>query len=407
MEPISEFFGRMREKCVGCGVCAAICPAGAVQMRLDREGYFSVRVRDGCVSCGKCVRVCPAGDFAGDYSEPQDARSVLLGYHKDDGVRFAASSGGIAPAIAESALEQGYAVLGATYDTADDTVKHIVIQEKKDIEKITGSKYLPSNPVSAFRQLADLSKAVVFGTPCQIKALREAFPEKDLLLVDFRCFGPVSYHLWAKYLNYIRGINNSGIERINSRSKFKGWLLWGVEIHFRDGGVYRKNKLKDPFGQCFSGMECGVREKCLNCIELKKHSYADIRMEDAWGLLKYVSGKGIKLGASQITIYTDKGEAFWNTVADKVEAKAVDLSYAEHYDQYQKRYFNTELYEQLVFSDTPIETIIQSYRQRQSLPRKCYDSVCNLLLYSRFLYLQAKNLARLIRKLKSEKKGQH
>lgn len=41
-------------KCVKCGACAAVCPAGA------REPDGALR-RDPCVSCGACVPVCPAG----------------------------------------------------------------------------------------------------------------------------------------------------------------------------------------------------------------------------------------------------------------------------------------------------------------------------------------------------------
>ncbi len=41
-------------KCLGCGACAAACPAGA----RGRDGALR---RDHCVSCGSCVPVCPAG----------------------------------------------------------------------------------------------------------------------------------------------------------------------------------------------------------------------------------------------------------------------------------------------------------------------------------------------------------
>ncbi len=47
-----------RDRCVACGVCAKVCPRGAVSV--DR-GMWAV-VDDGrCVGCGLCVQACPAG----------------------------------------------------------------------------------------------------------------------------------------------------------------------------------------------------------------------------------------------------------------------------------------------------------------------------------------------------------
>ena len=46
-----------REKCTGCGACAAVCPNGAIHME---EGRPILDAED-CVFCGKCTRFCPTG----------------------------------------------------------------------------------------------------------------------------------------------------------------------------------------------------------------------------------------------------------------------------------------------------------------------------------------------------------
>lgn len=46
-----------REKCTGCGACAAVCPNGAIHMEEGRPKLDA----EACVFCGKCTRFCPTG----------------------------------------------------------------------------------------------------------------------------------------------------------------------------------------------------------------------------------------------------------------------------------------------------------------------------------------------------------
>ena len=48
------------DECVGCGACENVCPAKAISMRENEEGFlYPVVDADLCVSCNKCNHVCP------------------------------------------------------------------------------------------------------------------------------------------------------------------------------------------------------------------------------------------------------------------------------------------------------------------------------------------------------------
>lgn len=45
-------------ECSGCGICADMCPKGAIEYFPERERRISF-IPDNCVLCGVCVVVCP------------------------------------------------------------------------------------------------------------------------------------------------------------------------------------------------------------------------------------------------------------------------------------------------------------------------------------------------------------
>ena len=44
-----------KEKCVGCGVCVDVCPAGAISMGNNKAQIDA----DKCMDCGRCAQICP------------------------------------------------------------------------------------------------------------------------------------------------------------------------------------------------------------------------------------------------------------------------------------------------------------------------------------------------------------
>lgn len=45
-------------RCVGCGLCAEVCPHGVIALE---EGKAVIADRDACMECGACALNCAAG----------------------------------------------------------------------------------------------------------------------------------------------------------------------------------------------------------------------------------------------------------------------------------------------------------------------------------------------------------
>lgn len=44
-----------KSKCVGCGACCGICPAGAISLKDGKSEIDQTK----CINCGTCASICP------------------------------------------------------------------------------------------------------------------------------------------------------------------------------------------------------------------------------------------------------------------------------------------------------------------------------------------------------------
>ena len=136
-------------ECCGCGSCYNICPQNAISMKYDGEGFLYPSVEETkCISCGKCRKACPSLNGRYDHNEEPDCYVAMA----DDHIRKNSSSGGMFTVFAEYVLEMGGAVCGAAYDS-EFQVRHMVIDNKKDLDKLRKSKYVQSDTGKVYTEI--------------------------------------------------------------------------------------------------------------------------------------------------------------------------------------------------------------------------------------------------------------
>ena len=126
--------------CCGCSACYQCCPKKAITMIENDEGFLYPQIdKDKCINCGLCVKSCPQLNKTAEKKE--NFPKVYAVYNKNNGELLESSSGGMFSVIADFVLEKNGIVIGASYDK-DNNVKHICVDNKKDLYKLSGSKYV-------------------------------------------------------------------------------------------------------------------------------------------------------------------------------------------------------------------------------------------------------------------------
>ena len=285
--------------CCGCNACVEACPKQCIVMKKDRKGFLYPKVNEAiCVECGICEKVCP---FQTD-KELNIPLKAYAAWNKEKDKHLSSSSGGAAYVFSSYIINQGGVVYGCTSDGMN--VRHIRVDQIKNLNKLQGSKYVQSNVCDLFSQVKiDLKNQIpvlFIGTPCQVAGLKEYIKHipPHLYLVDLICHGVPSLQMLEEHITRITKGRN--VESIS----------------FRQGNMYilsiigKNLNYSTPNDFYIKGFYKGytLRESCYRCPFACSERVGDITIGDFWGILHpELLPAESKNGISVLLPCTDKG----------------------------------------------------------------------------------------------------
>ena len=284
-------------ECTGCMACVDICSKGAITIKDGLSAYNAEIDETKCIGCNLCHNIC------------QNNRGIELakpikwyqGWAENEEVRAGGSSGGAASALMLAFVKNGGYVCSCTFK--DGQFCFDVTNNRDDISKFKGSKYVKSNPQGAYKKVKELlkqgEKVLFIGLPCQVAAIKLFVGDKlqdNLYTADLICHGTPSPQLLQKFLGQY-GYKLEDLKAIKFRVKGKFQVCEGYKGIITTGVTdsYLISFLK---GLCYT-------ENCYDCNYAQFNRVSDITLGDSWG--SNLSVEEQKRGVSLLLCQTQKG----------------------------------------------------------------------------------------------------
>ncbi len=306
------------KNCTGCSSCFSICPNNAISMQKNEEGFlYPIIDKEKCTNCGLCQKVCP--ELQVNFNK--EKQQYYIGFNSDIKDCYESSSGGMFSLLARKILKQNGYVAGAMFDE-NAILKHVLIDNEKDLAKLKGSKYLQSDINDVYKQVQEKLKEnnyVLFcGTPCQCAGLKN-FLQKDyekLYLVDFVCHGVPAQETFNEYLREKFG-ENKKYSYINFRDKSNSYYFPKLIIKDENGIDILEEGFDKEYLLGFSE-NLYLRKSCSYCKYAQIKRVSDITLADFWNVKNYMPNFDYEKGFSSFIINTPKGNDLIKNLKDKI-----------------------------------------------------------------------------------------
>lgn len=307
-EPAISLIGT---KCVGCESCVQVCPAQALEMKMDAEGFFyPVLDEQRCSRCGLCATACPVVSLERIPKAPLPA-TAFAGTHTRRDILFSSSSGGAFSVIASVAAPDS--VYGTAWTTSNSV--GCIRVSPEELAPLRGSKYIQGRVGTAFQQIQQELKAgrkVLFsGTPCQVAGLltflaTSRCPRDRLITVEIICHGIASPGLFQQYCGLLGRQYHSPVTAFAFREKSPHQSSWDFRTSVTTADGKKRSSTHDLFTRLFLS-RLFLRPSCAVCPFSRPERAGDLIIGDYWGCQEHDPELYSKYGVSIILPLTERG----------------------------------------------------------------------------------------------------
>jgi len=307
--------------CCGCGACAFAAPDKIEMKQVANHGIrpFPKSAGEEAGSNDYDLRtaflICPGIELPKAQKPEGHIESLYLhwgpvlelweGYATDDALRFRASSGGIASALAAYFIEEKLADgVIHTRMKPDKPLQNETVfsRDKESIYSAAGSRYAPASPCEGLSYLRDHS-GIFIGKPCDNAAVtmaKQIIPDvaKNLKLsISIFCAGTPSLNGTKEMLKRMNADESS---LIDLRYRGHGWpgeatAVWKTS----DGRKESKLTYQESWGEVLQKHRSW---RCYICPD-RTGEQADISVGDAW----HRKHESTDIGRSLIVVRSEAG----------------------------------------------------------------------------------------------------
>jgi coenzyme F420-reducing hydrogenase beta subunit len=238
-----------QDLCVGCGICAGICPNDKLVMKITLQGGYAPSLEGLCPpKCSFCLEVCPFENHKEDedsigktlfgnldtiHYKPETGYffQTYVGYVSNPEHRWMSASGGVATWFLKTLLEEEVVehVICVTPNTDPNCLfKFEAISEPEQILRSAGSAYYPVEISECLKiVLKNPGRYAVIGLPCFVKGIRLAqmkipkLKERVVVCAGLTC-GGLRTRGFAEALIRKMGLPPDKVNRIAFRVKEEG-----------------------------------------------------------------------------------------------------------------------------------------------------------------------------------------
>lgn len=304
--------------CTGCGACAFVCNKTAISLNANDIGVIVPSIDVGkCVECGRCQKVCPAIE-APKFHAPRHAYAA---WHNSTKERVSSASGAIASAAYHFALDSGWDIAGAVQN--DDFSVDVVVSDKvEDIARFKNSKYVFSSITKLLPRLAENirnnKKTLVIALPCQIAAIRKAFPDQEkLVLADVVCHGTTPLSYLTQHIHTIEDKEKKKAKRMSFRDPAFNTYTFTFSLYDDNGDCFYAKRTKDGDTYQYAYHRIvSYRENCFHCQYARPERVGDFTLCDYSGLGKHYTFDYNRINCSCILVNTEVGGNFIKSLVE-------------------------------------------------------------------------------------------